>query len=88
MPCSTFCGRRLACRSDYPLSAIRYPLAMGLLSDMLHSGLQRVAEARERVPDAALRAAILGTPTPPPLRLDRARVRRDRGAEAALAVAR
>ena len=42
---------------------------MGLLSDMLHSGLQRVAEARERVPDAALRAAILGTPPPPPLRL-------------------
>src|SRR5512139_499761 len=42
---------------------------MGLLSDMLQSGLRRVAEARERVPDAALRAAILGTPTPPPLRL-------------------
>jgi indole-3-glycerol phosphate synthase len=42
---------------------------MGLLSDMLDSGLRRVAEARERVPDAALRAAILGTPTPPPLRL-------------------
>ena len=42
---------------------------MGLLSDMLHSGLRRVAEARERVPDAALRAAILGTPAPPPLRL-------------------
>jgi indole-3-glycerol phosphate synthase len=44
---------------------------MGLLSDMLHSGLQRVAEARERVPEAALRAAVLGTPTPPPLRLER-----------------
>src|SRR5512137_398292 len=44
---------------------------MGLLSDMLQSGLQRVAEARERVPEAALRAAVLGTPTPPPLRLDR-----------------
>jgi indole-3-glycerol phosphate synthase len=43
---------------------------MGLLSDMLHSGLRRVAEARERVPEAALRAAVLGTPAPPPLRLD------------------
>ena len=43
---------------------------MGLLSDMLHSGRRRVAEARERVPEAALRAAVLGTPTPPPLRLD------------------
>jgi indole-3-glycerol phosphate synthase len=44
---------------------------MGLLSDMLDSSLQRVAEARERVPEAALRAAVLGTPAPPPLRLDR-----------------
>ncbi len=43
---------------------------MGLLSDMLHSGLRRVAEARERVPDAALRAAVLATPAPPPLQLD------------------
>jgi len=43
---------------------------MGLLSDMLHSGLRRVAEARERVPEAALRAAVLGTPAPPTLRLD------------------
>ena len=30
---------------------------------------ERVAEARERVPEAALRAAVLATPTPPPLRL-------------------
>ena len=44
---------------------------MGLLSDMLHTSLRRVAEARERVPEAALRAAVLGTPQPPPLRLDR-----------------
>jgi indole-3-glycerol phosphate synthase len=44
---------------------------MGLLSDMLRSSLRRVAEARERVPEAALRAAVLGTPQPPPLRLDR-----------------
>jgi indole-3-glycerol phosphate synthase len=44
---------------------------MGLLSDMLQSSLQRIAEARERVPEAALRAAILGSPPPPPLRLDR-----------------
>jgi indole-3-glycerol phosphate synthase len=44
---------------------------MGLLSDMHHSSLRRVAEARERVPDAALRAAVLGAPPPPPLRLDR-----------------
>jgi indole-3-glycerol phosphate synthase len=43
---------------------------VGLLSDMLHSGRRRVAQARERVPEAALRAAVLGTPTPPPLRLD------------------
>jgi indole-3-glycerol phosphate synthase len=43
---------------------------MGLLTDMLHSGLQRVAAARERVPEAALRAAVLGTPMPPPLRLE------------------
>ena len=42
---------------------------MGLLSDMLHSGRRRVAEARDRVPEAALRAAVLATPTPPPLRL-------------------
>ena len=44
---------------------------MGLLADMLHSGLQRVATARERVPEAALRAAVLATPPPPPLRLVR-----------------
>jgi indole-3-glycerol phosphate synthase len=44
---------------------------MGLLSDMLQTSLRRVAAARERVPEAALRAAVLGTPTPPPLRLDR-----------------
>jgi indole-3-glycerol phosphate synthase len=44
---------------------------MGLLSDMLDTSLRRVAEARERVPEAALRAAVLGTPQPPPLRLDR-----------------
>jgi indole-3-glycerol phosphate synthase len=44
---------------------------MGLLSDMLDTSLRRVAEARERVPEAALRAAILGSPPPPALRLDR-----------------
>lgn len=44
---------------------------MGLLSDMLRSSLRRVAEARERVPEAALRAAVLGTPEPPRLVLDR-----------------
>jgi indole-3-glycerol phosphate synthase len=43
---------------------------MGLLSDMLDSGLRRVAEARERVPEAALRATAFGTPAPPRLRLD------------------
>jgi indole-3-glycerol phosphate synthase len=42
---------------------------MGLLTDMLHSGRQRVAEARERVPEAALRAAALATRPPPPLHL-------------------
>ena len=44
---------------------------MGLLSDMHRSSLQRVAEARERVPEAALRASVLGTPVPPRLRLAR-----------------
>ncbi len=43
---------------------------MGLLSSMLDSSLRRVAEARERVPEAALRAAVLGTPSPPRLVLD------------------
>lgn len=43
---------------------------MGLLSDMLHSGLRRVAEARERVPEAALRAKAIDTPVPLRLRLD------------------
>jgi indole-3-glycerol phosphate synthase len=43
---------------------------MGLLSDMLDSGLRRVAEARERVPEAALRATALDTPSPPRLCLD------------------
>jgi len=43
---------------------------MGLLADMLRSSRQRVAEARERVPEAALRAAVLGLPPPPPLMLD------------------
>jgi len=42
---------------------------MGLLTDMLHSGRQRVAEARARVPEAALRAAALATRPPHPLRL-------------------
>lgn len=42
---------------------------MGLLSDMLHSSLQRVEAARERVPEAALRAAVLASSAPPPLRL-------------------
>ena len=43
---------------------------MSLLSDMVRSSFRRVAEAHERVPEAALRAAALGTPTPPPLKLD------------------
>ncbi len=42
---------------------------MGLLSDMLHSSLHRVEAARERVPEAALRAAVLASPAPPSLRL-------------------
>jgi indole-3-glycerol phosphate synthase len=42
---------------------------MGLLSDMLLSSLHRVEAARERVPEAALRAAILASTPPPPLRL-------------------
>src|SRR5512134_1651373 len=44
---------------------------MGLLSDMHQASLRRVAEARELVPEAALRAAVLETPNPPPLVLDR-----------------
>jgi indole-3-glycerol phosphate synthase len=42
---------------------------MGLLSDMSHSSHQRVWEAKERVPEAALRAAILSSPPPPKLNL-------------------
>ncbi len=44
---------------------------MGLLSDMVRSSIRRVAEARERVPEAALRAAALGTAVPPRLKLER-----------------
>ena len=44
---------------------------MGLLSDMSISSEQRVREAKERVPVAALRAAILSSAPPPPLRLSR-----------------
>ncbi len=44
---------------------------MGLLSDMVRSSIRRVAEARERVPEAALRAAALGTAVPPRLKLGR-----------------
>ena len=40
---------------------------MGLLSDMVRSSAARVAAARERVPDAALRAAALAMPAPPRL---------------------
>ena len=42
---------------------------MGLLSDMNRSSHQRVREAKERVPEAALRAAILSSPPPPKLEL-------------------
>jgi indole-3-glycerol phosphate synthase len=42
---------------------------MGLLSDMHLSSRQRVWTAKERVPEAALRAAILASPEPPRLRL-------------------
>ncbi len=44
---------------------------MGLLSDMVRSSIRRVAEARERVPEAGLRAAALAAPAPPRLRLGR-----------------
>ncbi len=44
---------------------------MGLLSDMVRSSIRRVAEARERVPEAALRAAALGVEAPPRLRLEK-----------------
>jgi indole-3-glycerol phosphate synthase len=42
---------------------------MGLLAEMVRSSFQRVEAARERVPEAALRAAAIATPAPPPLRL-------------------
>ena len=42
---------------------------MGLLSDMHLSSRQRVWMAKERMPEAALRAGILAGPTPPKLRL-------------------
>jgi indole-3-glycerol phosphate synthase len=41
---------------------------MGLLSEMHAASLERVAAARERVPEAALRAALTVTPPPTPLR--------------------
>ena len=43
---------------------------MSLLAEMVRSSFLRSEEARERVPEAALRAAALGTPTPPPLKLE------------------
>jgi len=42
---------------------------MGLLSEMHLSSRQRVWTAKQRVPEAALRAAILASPEPPKLRL-------------------
>jgi indole-3-glycerol phosphate synthase len=42
---------------------------MGLLSEMHAASLERVAAARDRVPEAALRAAVRSMPAPPPLRL-------------------
>jgi indole-3-glycerol phosphate synthase len=42
---------------------------MGLLADMSRSSFQRAWEARERVPEAALRASIIGNQPPPRLRL-------------------
>jgi len=44
---------------------------MSLLSDMVRTSIRRVAEARERVPEAALRAAVLGAPPTVPLVLER-----------------
>ena len=44
---------------------------MGLLSDMVRSSISRVAEARKRVPEAALRAAALAAPAAPRLKLGR-----------------
>ncbi|NJD31428.1 MAG: indole-3-glycerol-phosphate synthase [Gammaproteobacteria bacterium] len=43
---------------------------MSLLADMVRSSFRRVAEARKRVPEAALRAAALTMPPPPLLRLE------------------
>jgi indole-3-glycerol phosphate synthase len=42
---------------------------VGLLSDMAASSRERVLDAQERVPEAALRAAILASAPPPKLRL-------------------
>ena len=42
---------------------------MGLLTDMARSSAARVAAARERVPDAALRDAAIAAPPPPRLAL-------------------
>jgi indole-3-glycerol phosphate synthase len=44
---------------------------MGLLSDMVRSSIRRVAEARERVPEAGLRAAALAAAALPRLELGR-----------------
>jgi indole-3-glycerol phosphate synthase len=43
---------------------------MSLLADMHRSSLRRAAEARARVPETALRAALGELPPPPPLRLE------------------
>ena len=72
-----------------PLITVRtHGPEMGLLSDMLDTSLRRVAEARERVPEAALRAAMLGSTATAAVAARSTRLRRHRGTEAALAVAR
>jgi indole-3-glycerol phosphate synthase len=43
---------------------------MGLLSDMIRSSERRVAEARERLPEARLRESIAALAEPPPLALE------------------
>jgi indole-3-glycerol phosphate synthase len=40
---------------------------MSLLSDMRRTSFERLEQAKERVPEAALRAALLAEPAPPPL---------------------
>ena len=56
-------------RRSLTLSAVTNRCTMSCSPTWPLAAAQRVEAARERVPEAALRAAALGTPPPPPLKL-------------------